>query len=85
MVRFKTVVETGKLRLRPRGMARHIFVEVRIETRSALVSLPFVLRSLPAQAQVSFLQPPMFAGTCNVFVADFNRDGKFAQVRRPPP
>jgi FG-GAP-like repeat len=31
---------------------------------------------LPAQPQVSFFQPPTYAGSGNVFVADFNGDGK---------
>jgi hypothetical protein len=48
----------------------------RVTLCTALVSLLFVLHSLPAEAQVSFLQPPTFAGTGNVFVADFNGDGK---------
>ena len=48
----------------------------RVALCTALVSLLFVLRLLPAEAQVSFLQPPTFAGTGNVFVADFNRDGR---------
>jgi hypothetical protein len=31
---------------------------------------------LPAQPQVSFFQPPTYAGSGNIFVADFNGDGK---------
>ena len=34
------------------------------------------LSSLPMLAQVSFFQPPTYAGLGNVFVADFNGDGK---------
>src|SRR5580692_7275105 len=36
----------------------------------------FVVLSLSVQAQVSFFQPPTYAGAGNVFVADFNGDGK---------
>ena len=45
--------------------------------RAILVCSLFLLHSLlTTQAQVSFLQPPVYAGTGNLFVADFNRDGK---------
>ena len=46
------------------------------------VSLAFVLPcilailSVSAQTQISFFQPPTFAGGGSVFVADFNGDGK---------
>ena len=42
----------------------------------AVLLLMFVALSFPAQAQVSFFQPPTFSGAGNVFVADFNGDGK---------
>jgi len=42
---------------------------------AALSLLSFVL-SLPAQAQVSFSQPPTYAGSGQLFVADFNSNGK---------
>jgi hypothetical protein len=42
----------------------------------AVIGLMFVALSLPAQAQVSFFQPPLYAGSGNQFVADFNGDGK---------
>src|ERR1700747_3751116 len=32
--------------------------------------------SLPVRAQVSFFQPPTYTGGGNVFVGDFNGDGK---------
>jgi hypothetical protein len=38
--------------------------------------LMFVAVSFPMRAQVSFFQPPTYAGSGNVFVADFNGDGK---------
>jgi hypothetical protein len=38
--------------------------------------LSLVDHSLPALAQVSFFQPPTYAGSGNLFTADFNRDGK---------
>src|SRR5580658_2946218 len=42
-----------------------------------LIRLTFVALSLPARAQVSFLQPPTYSGSgVNQFVADFNGDGK---------
>ena len=44
------------------------------------ISLLFSLVSLPLQSQVSFFQPPPYAGSSNssasLFVADFNSDGK---------
>lgn len=43
---------------------------------SALVSLLFIVLSLTARAQVSFLQPPSYTGSGNLFVADLNGDGK---------
>ena len=42
----------------------------------AVICLMFGFVSLSAQAQVSFFQPPTYAGSGNVFVADFNGDGK---------
>jgi hypothetical protein len=42
----------------------------------AVPLLMFVVLSLSVQAQVSFFQPPTYAGAGNVFVADFNGDGK---------
>ena len=42
----------------------------------AVLCLISVLLSFPAQAQVSFFQPPHYSGGGNVFVADFNGDGK---------
>jgi hypothetical protein len=43
---------------------------------TALAYVLFLVLCLPARAQVSFLQPPPYAGTGNLFVADFNGDGK---------
>jgi hypothetical protein len=39
---------------------------------------PFVLLflAISTQAQVTFFQPPTYASTGNLFVADFNGDGK---------
>lgn len=44
----------------------------------SLIAMFFLLGSLsqPALSQVSFFQPPTYAGTGNLFTADFNRDGK---------
>ena len=42
----------------------------------AVIGLMFGFFSLSTQAQVSFFQPPTYAGGGNVFVADFNGDGK---------
>ena len=42
----------------------------------AVICLMFGLFSLSTLAQVSFFQPPTYAGSGNVFVADFNGDGK---------
>ncbi len=42
----------------------------------SIVYLVFVLASFPVQAQVSFFNPPTYAGSGTVFVADFNGDGK---------
>jgi FG-GAP-like repeat len=42
----------------------------------AVLCLIFVALSFPVQAQVSFFQPPTYSGSGNVFVADFNGDGK---------
>jgi hypothetical protein len=44
--------------------------------RTAPLSLLFFVLSLPAQAQVSFSQPPTYAGSGQLFVADFNGNGK---------
>ena len=43
---------------------------------TAPLSLLFFVLSLPAQAQVSFSQPPTYAGSGQLFVADFNGNGK---------
>jgi hypothetical protein len=44
---------------------------------TVLLSLLFLVFSLSAQGQVSFLEPPSYAGSgSNVYVADFNGDGK---------
>ncbi len=42
----------------------------------AVICLMFGFFSLSTQAQVSFFQPPTYAGSGSVFVADFNGDGK---------
>ncbi len=42
----------------------------------AFTCLMFSFFSLSTQAQVSFFQPPTYAGSGTVFVADFNGDGK---------
>jgi hypothetical protein len=42
----------------------------------ALVSLVFIALSGRVQAQVSFFQPPQYSGSGNVFITDFNGDGK---------
>ena len=42
----------------------------------AVICMTFVAVSFRAQAQVSFFEPPTYAGSGNVFVADFNGDGK---------
>ena len=42
----------------------------------SLLHLQLVVLSLPARTQVSFFQPPSYAGSGDGFVADFNRDGK---------
>jgi hypothetical protein len=42
----------------------------------AVICLMFGFFSLSTQAQVSFFQPPTYAGSGTVFVADFNGDGK---------
>jgi hypothetical protein len=41
-----------------------------------LLSFILIVLALPMQAQVSFFQPPTYAGSGIVFVADFNGDGK---------
>jgi len=41
-----------------------------------LLSFILIVLALPMQAQVSFFQPPTYAGSGMVFVADFNGDGK---------
>ena len=41
-----------------------------------LVSILFLALLTSAQAQVSFFQPPTYAGAGVTFVADFNDDGK---------
>ncbi len=46
------------------------------EAFALVVCLMSAVVSFPAQAQVSFSQPPTYAGTGTVFVADFNGDGK---------
>ena len=44
---------------------------------TVLLSLLSLVFSLSAQGQVSFLEPPSYAGSgSNVYVADFNGDGK---------
>jgi hypothetical protein len=42
----------------------------------AFLGVVVILYSGQVQAQVSFFQPPTFSGSGNVFVADFNGDGK---------
>src|SRR5215471_19296669 len=48
----------------------------RVPHRALFMLLALVLFALPIQAQVSFLQPPSYAGGGGTFVADFNNDGK---------
>lgn len=42
----------------------------------AALLLMFGVLSFSVQAQVSFFQPPTYLGAGDVFVADFNGDGK---------
>jgi hypothetical protein len=42
----------------------------------AVICLMSAVFSSPLQAQVSFFQPPLYSGSGNAFVADFNGDGK---------
>jgi hypothetical protein len=44
--------------------------------RFSFCALMLLLLSSPGLAQVSFFQPPTYAGTGPIFVADFNGDGK---------
>ena len=43
----------------------------RVPLRAFFKSLAFTLITLPIRAQISFFQPPTYAGSGNVFVADF--------------
>src|SRR5215471_19456510 len=71
-------MSAGLLRCAYRGSVMN-----RDSLATAIVRLLFVALSFPAQAQVSFFEPPTYAGTGTflpgygyVFVADFNGDGK---------
>jgi len=48
----------------------------RVPHRALFMLLALVSFAFPIQAQVSFLQPPSYAGGGGTFVADFNNDGK---------
>src|SRR5215469_8897158 len=48
----------------------------RVPLCALFMLLALVSFTLPIQAQVSFFSPPIFQGTGNLIVADFNRDGK---------
>jgi len=48
----------------------------RFAIRLIVATLLVVLLASPAGAQVTFFSPPAYSGSGNLFVADFNRDGK---------
>jgi hypothetical protein len=48
----------------------------RTALHNVLVSLALIFLTVPIKAQVSFFQPPTYSGYGNVFIGDFNNDGK---------